>query len=130
MVQRRFVGFAVVLAGVAATACGSSILGTDVETGIEVLVMRGPLRPVAMEGEVNEEPVRGATVRVRGATGGGGAEAVTSADGLVALSLLPGEYRVDVIVCPGALSLPGEAPVSVEQGSIAAITLNCDTGIR
>ena len=69
-------------------------------------------------------------MRVRQAGGGGSEEAVTGADGTVRLLLSPGDYRVEVTACPGALALPGEAPVTVEPGSIESITLSCDTGIR
>ena len=116
MTGRRRLGLAVVMAGVAAAAgCGTSILGGDPTTGVAVSVTRGPIQPVAQEGELNEEPVGGAVVQVR-ASSGGSAEAVTGADGTAVLRLLPGSYRVAVTECPGALTLPGDAQVIVTEG--------------
>ena len=94
-----------------------------------VSVTRGPIQPVAQEGELNEEPVGGAVVLVR-ASSGGSAEAVTGADGTAVLRLLPGSYRVAVTECPGALTLPGDAQVIVTEGRMESVALSCDTGIR
>jgi len=111
-------------------ACGSSIVGSDPGTGVRVLVLRGPIQPIAREGEVNDEPVPGAVIRVQEMDGGGETSAVTDVDGTARVLLLPGAYRIDVTECPGALSLPGPETVDVTEGSMSAIELDCDTGIR
>lgn len=129
--NRRFVlrTTVFVAAGLGA-ACGASILGVDPATGLSVAVSRGPLQPVAMDGEINDEPVPGAAVRIS-ATGGGGAEEIrTDSDGTARILVKPGRYRVTVTDCPGSLALPGDAVIDVNVGSFAAVALSCDTGIR
>lgn len=129
--KRRFVLRTTVLvaAGMGA-ACGASILGVDPTTGLSVVVSRGPLQPVAMEGETNDEPVPGAAVRISATEGGGAEEVRTGTDGTARILVRPGRYRVKVTECPGALALPGDAVIDVEVGSFAPVALSCDTGIR
>lgn len=130
MTIQRWSGLVVVLAGISSlVGCGASFFGDDPATGVTVSVTRGPIRPVAREGEVNEEPVAGAVVQVR-ASSGGSAEAVTGTGGTAVLQPQPGDYRVTVTQCPGALALPGGAAVTVTEGRIESVTLSCDTGIR
>lgn len=110
--------------------CTGSILGDDPSTGLEVVVMRGPIRPVVMEGETNSEPVEGARVRVEGIGAGGRTEGRTDAAGGVDFQLLPGRYEVEVRDCPRAMSLPSPEIVEVQDGSTTTVVLDCDTGIR
>jgi hypothetical protein len=120
----------VALAVAVAAACGGSIIGVDPSTGLSVVVLRGPIQPVAMEGESNSEPVEGAVVRVRGLDRGGSTEGRTGVDGSVLLLLQPGSYEVEVRNCPRALLLPSPDTVEVRAGFTETIALECDTGIR
>ncbi|MFV1986852.1 MAG: hypothetical protein ACC682_06205 [Gemmatimonadota bacterium] len=118
------------LVGLAGGAgCGASIVGNDFDTGLTVLVLRGPIEPVATEGEPDSEPVEGATVRIRGVDGGS-TEVRTRSDGTVVVLLLPGRYDVEVRDCPNAMSLPAPAAVDIVAGRIETIAFDCDTGIR
>jgi hypothetical protein len=111
-------------------ACGSSILGTDPDTGFDILVTRGPIQPVAQEGEDNSAPVGDAVVRIRRTDGSGDARVRTEEDGTVRVLLIPGVYRVEVRDCPGAMSLPSPLDGTVNQGELTPIEFSCDTGIR
>ncbi|MGH7541342.1 MAG: carboxypeptidase-like regulatory domain-containing protein [Gemmatimonadota bacterium] len=119
-----------VLAATLPLGCAPSILGTDPDTGISVLVLRGPISPVSGEGEENTAPVADALVRVREVDGSGTSRTRTGVDGRARLLLVPGRYRVDVVECPGALALPGPDTVTVAADRIEPLTLECDTGIR
>lgn len=112
------------------TACSVSILGTDPDTGLDILVRRGPIRPVEEEGQINSRPVEGALVLIRRTDASGDARVRTDAEGRVIVQLLPGAYRVEVRECPGALSLPDPEDASVASGELTALELLCDTGIR
>lgn len=112
------------------TACSPSILGTDPDTGLNILVTRGPIRPVAREGEDNSAPVQDALVRIRRTDGSGDTGVRTGADGVVVVPVVPGTYRVEVRECPGALALPDPISVTVVAGELATLAFDCDTGIR
>ncbi len=123
----RSAGAAVALA---MAGCGSSISGADPATGIDAIVLRGPIVPVAREGENDTAPVAGARVRVRATDGDGSAAATTGPAGRTRFDLRPGSYEVEVMVCPGALGLPEATPVALTVGTRMEVTLVCDTGIR
>lgn len=114
---------------IAALGACDGVLGDDPSTGLEVSVTRGPIEPVAREGEPNSAPVQNARVRIE-AVDGGSAEFRTNGNGRVRAPLVPGEYAVTVETCPGAISLPRPAAATVVRGSIAPVDLECDTGIR
>ena len=109
--------------------CSDSIVGDDPDTGLTVSVFKGPIQPVAREGEDNSAPVADALVRVT-APGGGHVEERTGPAGSVRINLAPGNYIVEVRECPGALSLPGPEETEVRSGLLADVLLMCDTGIR
>lgn len=109
--------------------CSDGILGRDPETGLEVAVYRGPLNPVEIPGQPNSEPVAEATVQVR-RQDGGRLQQRTDLDGRIRVPLETGEYMVEVLTCPGALTLPGAAAATVERGRFTVLRLDCDTGIR
>ncbi len=111
-------------------ACAPSILGTDPATGFDVLVTRGPIRPVATEGENNSSPVEGALVHIERTDASGDTRIRTDAEGRVIAALVPGEYRVEVRECPGAMSLPSAVASSVQAGHLTMLEFSCDTGIR
>lgn len=130
MARNGLLAASLALAGVVLMACDSPIAGVDPDTGIELQVTRGPIQPVAREGESNEAPVEGAVVEVRATVGDGRLSVVTDAAGLGRAMLRPGAYRVRVTDCPGAMSLPAEELVTVTAGRLETTTLSCDTGIR
>lgn len=110
--------------------CGTSLLGEDPDTALLVEVSRGPIEPVAREGQENSAPVAGALVRIRADDRGGQLDRRTGPDGRVRVPLDPGRYEVEVLDCPGAVSLPAPASVIVAEGREEALALVCDTGIR
>lgn len=110
--------------------CAPSILGTDPDTGFDILVTRGPIQPVAREGEDNSRPVEGALVHIERIDASGDTRVRTGLDGRVLAALVPGDYRVEVRECPGAMVLPSAAVASVEAGQMTALDFSCDTGIR
>lgn len=117
-------------AALAAAGCGTSIAGSDPDTGLDVTVLRGPIEPVAMEGEENSEPVPGARVRVTALGASGRVEGFTGSGGTAGFTLRPGAYEVEVLECPGALALPPPVEVTIVDGSRVPLSLECDTGIR
>lgn len=118
------------LAALLATSCTPAIFGPDPDTGFSLLVVKGPIQPVAREGEENSAPVAGAVVRIR--DGGSAAEARvrTAANGRARVSVRAGFYSVDVVECPGALALPPPVGASVVAGRLTELEFDCDTGIR
>ncbi len=111
-------------------ACSPSILGTDPNTGFDILVTRGPIQPVAREGEDNSAPVEDALVLIRRTDASGDTRVRTDAAGNVIALLVPGDYQVEVRECPGAMSLPAPTAASVTPGELTALAFSCDTGIR
>lgn len=126
----RFPALALVTSVIVSTAgCSGGILGSDPGTGLEVEVQLGPLNPVERPGEPNSAPVEDAIVEVRSA-GGGRVRVRTDVDGRVRVVLEPGDYVVEVLDCPGALSAPAPQEATVERGFFTEVRLDCDTGIR
>lgn len=122
---------AVPAALVAATfACAGSPTTLDPDTGVVVAVVRGPIVPVEREGEENVAPVDGAVVSIVAVSGREVARIETGAGGEGRTPVPPGTYRALVVLCPGAMSLPGPEPVAVVAGEFARVRLECDTGIR
>ena len=121
-----------VLGVLATVACYGSSEPLATDTGVRILVSRGPINPVVTpDMTTNVAPVAGARVVVRPAGGGDEHEATTDADGLARVALAPGSYTIAVVECPGAMSLPKEdAAVTVREGAFASAELVCDTGIR
>jgi hypothetical protein len=113
------------------TDCSTAGGPLDPNTGIEVQVLKGPIQPVAREGERDTAPVAGAVVIAETTSGRETRKGTTDSAGLVRIQVPPGAYVVSVETCPGTMSLPKQTePVSVSSGSFAAATLVCDTGIR
>jgi hypothetical protein len=110
--------------------CAPSILGADPGTGFDILVTRGPIQPVAREGEDNSSPVQGALVHIARTDASGDTRVHTDAEGRALAALVPGNYRVEVRECPGAMSLPAAAAASVQAGRLTVLEFSCDTGIR
>ncbi|MFQ5689255.1 MAG: carboxypeptidase-like regulatory domain-containing protein [Gemmatimonadota bacterium] len=111
-------------------ACSETLGGSDPSTGLSVEIRKGPIQPVGTPGQPDSAPVEGATVVIRRADGSDRAVVHSGADGRASLALDPGEYRVSVTVCPGAMSLPGPVAATVSRGEMTSVALECDTGIR
>lgn len=112
------------------TACTEGTTSPPPATGLEILVLRGPIEPVEREGEVNSAPVAAAMTVVRRADGRRVAELTTDSNGEARVALEPGRYTIEVERCPGALFLPGPATATVQVGEFTDVQLECDTGIR
>lgn len=122
---------ALLMAAGAGSACSSTaIIGGDTGTGMIVRVFRGPIQPVAMEGEDNSAPVSGAVIVVEALNSGGRETLRTGSDGRVSANFRPGPYLITVTECPGALTLPEPEEAVVIAGGFALVRLDCDTGIR
>lgn len=113
----------------ASLACGArEPLGLD--AGLEIHVARGPIQPVAVEGQANTAPVAGATLRITSQRDGTAVSAQTDEQGVARLALESGTFEVRVLTCPGALRVAPPSTVPVTAGSLAVVRLECDTGIR
>jgi hypothetical protein len=123
----RAAGAAAILACV---ACGADLSGPDPDTGLLIEVRKSPIVPVVREGEDDSAPVGNAEVRIRGLDRGGSLAVRTGPDGTVRVALRPGRYELEVIECPGALSLPSPQEAGVVGGRIDPALFICDTGIR
>ena len=121
-----------IFAVLALAACYGSTEPLPGDTGVRVLVAKGPIDPVEVEGQPrNTAPVPGARVVVRTVDGDGVEDATTDDEGIARLLLAPGSYTIVVTSCPGTMSLPKEsATVVVVSGEFAFAELVCDTGIR
>ncbi len=129
--RRQVVWWGIVaLAALVVSSCTPSILGPDPDTGLSLLVVKGPIQPVVREGEVNSAPVAGAVVRIRDAGSTAETRVRTASDGRARISLRAGFYQVDVVECPGALALPPSVDTSVVAGRLTELEFDCDTGIR
>lgn len=119
------------IAALLSATCSESGLSPDPDTGLDIRVLKGPIQPVEREGDPpNEAPVEDALVEVRTAAGREVARAVTDARGEARVDLAAGTYQIEVLRCPGAMSLPGPEEVDVPLGSYREVRLDCDTGIR
>lgn len=113
-------------------ACGESMEAPDpdLQNGLAITVVRGPINPVSRPGEDNTAPVPDAGLAILNAAGADLFLASTGADGTVRIALAVGLYAVDVRSCPGALALPARQPATVIEDEFTAVRLECDTGIR
>ena len=78
----------------------------------------------------NTAPVSGAQVTVDDSGGQAVSSGITDNDGKVTFHLVQGQYEINVITCPGAISLPPPRDVTVANGSFNSVRMECDTGIR
>ena len=95
-----------------------------------VSVWKGPIQPVAMEGQENSAPVAGAVILVERVDGSGSSRITTGAEGRITANFRPGAYAVTVEECPGAMVLPEPVGAVVISGGFALVRFDCDTGIR
>jgi hypothetical protein len=132
--MRRFAPFIVVLILVGCTPSTSP--SPTGETGVlEVRVVAGPVCPVeTIPPDPACEPRRVGDARVFVSPGDGRdivlAEGVTDDDGIVRLTLPPGDYIVAGGEVDGFFGLPEPTPATVLAGESTDVTLAYDTGIR
>jgi hypothetical protein len=81
-------------------------------------------------GESGRAPMVGAAVQVRGADHRVVARVVTGADGKFSAAVPPGDYQIEVDVGSAKLPRCGEAHAIVQEGHVAQVELECDSGMR
>ena len=103
------------------------------KTGIRGLATAGPVCPVERvppDPACAPRPVAGAKVVIRDASGTEVATPVTGSDGAFFVELQPGDYLVEPQPVQGLLGTAAQQSVSVGDGSVTAVQLDYDTGIR
>ena len=102
------------------------------DTGIVGHATAGPVCPVERPGDPAclPRPVADATIVVSDATGAEVGTMSTLPDGSFAFDLPAGAYVVQGRSVDGLMGTPEPMPVSVQAGSLTAIELAYDTGIR
>jgi len=105
----------------------------DGRSGIQGVVLTGPIRPVVRPGEPNERPLPNAIIRVLPL---GGMDMIAqgraNAQGQFRIALAPGTYQVMALAPPsGRYQWPGKPHrVVVRPGRFTELVLSHDTGIR
>jgi hypothetical protein len=115
----------------------------DGRSGVQGLVVAGPISPVARPGEKNERPLPDITVKVALLAHGGSktspqtvspteiAQQKTNAQGQFRIALAPGVYQLTAAFTPPkAMGFAKPLRVEVRSGKFAEATLLYDTGIR
>ena len=106
---------------------------TDASPGTLVgLVLRGPVRPVTLEGEEDTAPLADAPIEVRDESGAVAAIAMSGQDGTFRLALAPGNYTL--VARPLSTGRWPKPPVAqqlkVRPHLVARVRLEYDTGVR
>jgi hypothetical protein len=111
-------------------ACANASAAT-ISTGVTGTVHVTPAHPGPQRiGESGRAPMAGAAVQVRDKDGRVAARVVTAADGRFSASVPAGEYWLEVDVGGAALPRCGAAQAVVQDGHIADVELECDSGMR
>jgi hypothetical protein len=103
------------------------------QTGIRGVAMAGPVCPVEKDPPdpaCAPRPVAGATIVIRDTSRTQVAAAVSGADGAFFVELQPGDYVVEPKTVQGLLGTAAQQSVTVAAGSVTAVQLDYDTGIR
>lgn len=100
-------------------------------SGVEGLIERGPLQPVARPGQKDTAPVAGAIIVVRNQKGREVARVFSDKNGLYEINLKPGKYKL-VVVWPrsGISPSPWSKQIEVKNGQWQNLKIKLDTGIR
>jgi FlaG/FlaF family flagellin (archaellin) len=118
------------LAKILVLACASALAGT-IATGVSGTVHVTPAHPGPQRvGESGRKPMAGITVQVRDKDSRVAARVVTDADGRFSASVPAGEYWLEVDVGAAALPRCGAAQAVVQDGQVADVELECDSGMR
>lgn len=119
----------VALAKLLILACAGA--AATMTTGVSGIVRITPARPGPQRiGESGHAPMAGAAVQVRDADHRVVARVVTGADGKFSADVPPGEYQLEVDVGNAQLPRCGAAHAIVQQGHVAQVELECDSGMR
>ena len=111
-------------------ACSGASAGT-MTTGVSGIVHIAPTHPGPQRiGESGRAPMIGAAVQVRDADHSVVARVVTGTGGQFSAPIPPGDYRLEVDVGGAVLPRCGEARVIVQEGHVAQVELECDSGMR
>ena len=115
----------------ACTSGGGATSGGDPITAgpqgtLTIDVRLHPLGPVELVGHELTSPVRDAVISIRTLQDVEILQLHTDAAGLVQVTLTDGEYRLDVLSCPGG-RLPDPVAFSVQGGASTPLQINCDT---
>ena len=119
--------------------CLEGLLGCGQVTGagptgtISGEVVAGPTTPVERVGTPTATvPVTNRTVVINTQDGSEAARTTTDAQGHFSVSVMPGDYVVQVAIVPGTVGMRQQTPgdVHVTAGQTTQITIQLDTGIR
>jgi hypothetical protein len=122
---------AIAVAVAALAACGGET-APPADSGVEGLVLIGPMCPVVQEGEPCPDEPFAATIVVRSGDDGKLVATLRSGDdGRFSVNLAPGEY-VLVPLSPNEGAPPFASPVTVrvELHRFTQVTISYDSGIR
>lgn len=115
------------LAGILLLTSASAMAATGVSGSVTV----SPAHPGPQRiGESNRAPMRNASIRVLDAQRHVVAHAVTGTDGRFSVTLPSGDYSVEVDVGTAVLPRCGSAQANVQDGHVAEVQLECDSGMR
>jgi hypothetical protein len=127
---RTFHALVGLLLVVPAVGCeGSGLLGPDAEQGIAVLALRGPICPVADDGQACDDQPHQAWIDIRDGDGRRVIRIRTDEEGRFRVGLVAGQYR---LVPESGDPFPVASPrdVEVSPGAFTEVTVSFDTGIR
>ena len=126
---RRRSAIAVVTALVAAS-CSVNTAPADRDSELEISVVRGPINPVQREDEPNSAPVAQARVKIRRLPDGAVRTVQTDENGTLLLSVVSGDYTIEIERCPTGTMFSKPLHLTVAPGARTPATIICDTGIR
>lgn len=112
---------------------GGNGTNSSLLSGVQGKATKSPITPVAREGQLNEAPLPGVSIVVRGQNGVEVARQTTDTQGDYKIGLAPGNYTVAGLPLDSGSVLPApESPQSVTVASDKYLTVNIsyDTGIR
>ena len=120
------------LAALAATLGGAiSLAGATVSSGVQGVVLRGPVTPVCRAELPCSAPVAGALVVVRRPTATvAAARGRTDTKGRFSFALAPASYVVSVTMGRATALRTHQRRVQVQSGRFTAVKFVFDTGIR
>ncbi len=118
------------LATILLLACAGASAGT-MTTGVRGIVHIAPAHAGPQRiGESGSAPMAGAAVQVRNADNRVVAHVVTGADGQFSVPVPAGEYQLKVDVGSAVLPRCGEVHAIVQEGHVAQVEMECDSGMR
>lgn len=113
-----------------AASCSVNTAPADRDSELEISVVRGPINPVEREGEPNSAPVAQARVKIRRLPNGAVRTVETDENGTLLLSVVSGDYAIEIERCPTGTMFSKLLHLTVAPGARTPATIVCDTGIR